>query len=276
VAATPFDVVKTRQQADPERYAHGVTGMPLGIVATGARIAKEEGPGMLLCGIGPTCIGYLVQGAVKYGLWEVFKASLGFSTARGCGKVGILILAAFGAEIFASLVLYPFERARIRLVSDPSFSKGLIPALLKMVREEGPWAMLTGDGLAATLVKQTAYTVSKLTVFVLVFELIVDLMHVPMPRMAVTFLSSVVAGLFAGIASQPGDTLQVCTSTDSSLRESCPVDVETGAPPSMMRLARMLGWQALFTGWRTRILQVEVIVVIQLLIYDGIKHAVGI
>jgi len=274
-AATPFDVVKTRQQSDPERYVHHRTGQPLGVVGTGMQIAKEEGFGMLLQGMRTTFVGYLLQGATKYGLWEVFKAELGYGRAAGCSKVLILVAAALVAEIFASLVLCPFERMRIRLVADPNFAQGMVPAIRRMLREDGFVGALYGEGLGATLIKQIAYTVAKLTVFVLIFEALKGVLPYEVPRFVVTLISSMVAGFVAGIASQPGDTLQICTSTDSSLRDVCPVDVETGAPPGLLKLARTLGWQALFTGWRARLLHVEVIVVSQLLIYDAILHAMG-
>mmetsp|Transcript_47246 Transcript_47246/g.109313 ORF Transcript_47246/g.109313 Transcript_47246/m.109313 type:complete len:432 (-) Transcript_47246:131-1426(-) len=274
-AATPFDVVKTRQQSDPGRYVHTRTGRKLGVVDTGIQIAREEGPQMLLQGMRTTLVGYLFQGAVKYSLWEVFKAELGFAQSAGVMKVLILVVAALTAEIFASLVLCPFERMRIRLVADPSFAKGMTSAVRRMLREEGIIGALYGEGLAATLFKQIAYTVAKLTVFVLAFEELTHQLPWEVPRAIATLLSSIIAGVVASLSSQPGDTLQICTSSDSSLRDECPVDTATGAPPSMMKLARTLGWQALFTGWRARLIHVEVIVVSQLLIYDAILHSMG-
>jgi len=43
----------------------------------------------------------------------------------------------------------------------------------------------------------------------------------------------------------------------------------------MLRMAQLLGWGGLFSGWKARLLQVEIIVVTQLLIYDGLKQAIG-
>lgn len=168
--ATPLDVVKTRQQMDRNRYRDERTGKPLGTIATAIRIANQEGPGMLLQGLRSTVLGYLAQGAMKYGCWEIFKACLGYSTAAGVEKVCILVVAAFGADVMASLVLNPFERARIRLVSDPSYATSLTQTLRQLVRDDGVINGLYGSGLAATMLKQQAYTIAKLTVFTLVFE----------------------------------------------------------------------------------------------------------
>jgi len=289
-AATPFDVVKTRLQSNPVRYSHSGSGQPLGIRATGKQIVREEGVLTLLHGMGPTCVGYLVQGAVKYGLWEVFKFMCGFDSSSGCARVFILVAAAFVAEIFASALLCPFERFRIRLVTDSEFSRAPLNAISRALSKDGFRKTLYGKGLGSMLIKQTAYTIAKLTVFTLISDYLRYHFSDPtkacygctvvenlfFPRMAVTLLSSVLAGIVAGIASQPGDTLMTCMSTDSTfVRRACPVDLKTGAPPGMLQMALALGWQGLFTGWRARLIHVEVIVVTQLFIYDAIKHAVG-
>lgn len=271
--ATPLDVIKTRQQFDPERYTHSGTGEALGVLAVGKRIAQEEGPAMLLQGLGSTCLGYLLQGAVKYGLWETFLASMGYGTAAGITKVWILVLAAFSADMIASVVLCPFERARIRLVSDPEYARGPLKAMAQMVQDEGVIAGLYGEGLAATLIKQQAYTVSKLTTFTLVWETLERSFGAP--RSMLVFASSMLAGLTASIASQPGDTLQVCTGSSSSLREECPVSEDMEGPPGILELARRIGIRKLFTGWQARLLQVEFIVVTQLVTYDCVKSMVG-
>jgi len=244
-------------------------------MATGLKIVEEEGSAALCKGMRTTFFGYLLQGSVKYSLWETFKWELGFAQAAGASRVAILIVAALVAETFATIVLCPFERVRIKLVADPTFGQGgLLTSLWQSVREQGFVGALYGEGLPATLIKQFAYTVAKLTCFALVcqeFRILFPLA----PRWAATLASSLVAGIIASISSQPGDTLQICTSTNSKLRDSCPVDLETGESPGVLKLARALGWQALFTGWRARLFHVEAIVVTQLLIYDAILHSLG-
>jgi solute carrier family 25 phosphate transporter 3 len=230
---------------------------------------------MLLQGLGSTAAGYLLQGAFKYGLWEVFKSFLGFNSAIGVVRIVVLVVAAFAAELIASTLLCPFERARIKLVSDPSYADGLPKALSRLLQEDGVAKGLFGDGLAPTLVKMTAYTVAQLTTFTLVSEALSGALPADVPRLAFTLPSSVTAGFVASIASQPGDTLQTCTSTKTKLSEQCPVDVASGGPPSLLELALALGAEGLFTGWQARLVQMEVIVVTQLLVYDTIKSLVG-
>ena len=57
---TPIDVVKTKIQSEPEKYKHGMRQAALDII-------KTEGPGALLAGLGPTVVGYGVEGAMKFG-----------------------------------------------------------------------------------------------------------------------------------------------------------------------------------------------------------------
>eukprot|EP00980_Cylindrotheca_fusiformis_P008067 scaffold1720_cov226-Cylindrotheca_fusiformis.AAC.1 len=63
---TPVDVVKTRQQVDPELADEH-------ILNAARIIAKTEGLGVLWSGLGPTVWGYLMEGAVKFGVYEVLK-----------------------------------------------------------------------------------------------------------------------------------------------------------------------------------------------------------
>lgn len=55
---TPIDVVKTKIQADPGRYNQGMRQAALDII-------KTDGPGALLAGLGPTVVGYGIEGAMK-------------------------------------------------------------------------------------------------------------------------------------------------------------------------------------------------------------------
>lgn len=54
----PIDVVKTKIQSEPEKYKDGMRQAALDII-------KTEGPGALLAGLGPTVVGYGVEGAMK-------------------------------------------------------------------------------------------------------------------------------------------------------------------------------------------------------------------
>jgi solute carrier family 25 phosphate transporter 3 len=64
-ALCPVDVVKTRIQLDPVTYNKGLIGGMRQVVAA-------EGTGALATGLGPTALGYFIQGWFKCGGFESF------------------------------------------------------------------------------------------------------------------------------------------------------------------------------------------------------------
>ena len=68
-ALCPVDVVKTRIQLDPVKYNKGMIG---GF----KQVVGEEGIGALATGLGPTVVGYFIQGWFKFGGVEFFKIKM--------------------------------------------------------------------------------------------------------------------------------------------------------------------------------------------------------
>jgi solute carrier family 25 phosphate transporter 3 len=146
---TPIDVVKTKIQTNPSKYKGGMLKAAKEIVA-------EEGPGYLLAGLGPTVVGYGLEGAAKFGFYESLKP---ISMKAIDNKAVAFLVASIVAGAVASILLCPMESTRIRLVTDPKFASGLITGLPKLIKEEG--LVSTFDGLAAMLAKQVPYTLGK-------------------------------------------------------------------------------------------------------------------
>ena len=152
---TPIDVVKTRMQSNPDKYRS--------VLPAAASIVREEGASALVAGIGPTLVGYGIEGALKFGVYEVTKPlvvlafrELGLSTAgRRPGMLPFLV-ASIMAGAVASLVLVPMESTRIRMVTDPDFAgEGLLGGLGRLVEEAGVLRTLT-VGMGAMLAKQVS------------------------------------------------------------------------------------------------------------------------
>lgn len=89
------DVVKTRMQSFPEKYNKGV-------LAAARDIVKEEGMAYLLTGLGPTVVGYGLEGALKFGCYESFKVIFQHLTPY---KVFNFLMASVVAGAVASIVL---------------------------------------------------------------------------------------------------------------------------------------------------------------------------
>lgn len=156
---TPIDVVKTKIQAEPQQYNKGM------LKAT-TDILKEDGPGVLLGGLGPTVVGYGIEGAMKFGFYEVLKpvfADMMKNLSKsGDGNMAVAyLLASVVAGAIAAMLLCPMESTRIRIVTDPAYAdKGLLTALPKMLKEDGIFSSF--NGLWAMLAKQVRSTMGTL------------------------------------------------------------------------------------------------------------------
>lgn len=108
-AITPLDVVKCNMQVNPTKYPNLLAGM--------RTVLNQEGVAGLVKGWGPTAVGYSLQGAGKFGFYEVFKDL--YSTMLGEEQAyqyrGIVYAAASGtAEFLADIMLCPFEMTKVR------------------------------------------------------------------------------------------------------------------------------------------------------------------
>ena len=173
---TPVDVVKTTIQSDPGSYEG------LGLPAAAAKVAAAGGSGNpLLRGLGPTVVGYGLEGAAKFGLYESLKPVVSGLLGGGGDAGGVAGVAFVAASVVAggaaSVILCPLERTRIRLVTDPALEGSGFAESFRVValeqRDAGdenpspPPPPLSGigaglfRGLPAMLSKQCPYTLGK-------------------------------------------------------------------------------------------------------------------
>lgn len=129
-------------QLDPITYNKGMIGGFRQVIA-------KEGVSALATGFGPTAAGYFLQGAFKFGGYELFKQQainiLGYETASK-NRTAVYLASSGTAEIFASIALCPLEATRIRLVSDPTYANGLIGGFTKILKNDGLGAFYAGFG----------------------------------------------------------------------------------------------------------------------------------
>lgn len=122
---------------------------------------RQEGIGSLLLGFRPTMTGYMLQGATKFGLFELFKAQaakvIGPERAAE-NAMAVYLASSASAETLASVLLCPFEALRIKKVGQPAFPTGIFPGLRTVVQSEGvggyaqrcPTSALTSQTLPRT------------------------------------------------------------------------------------------------------------------------------
>jgi solute carrier family 25 phosphate transporter 3 len=267
-ALTPVDVVKTRIQLDPITYNKGMIGGFRQVVAA-------EGAGALLTGFGPTCAGYFVQGALKFGGYEFWKKTfidtLGAETASQY-RVPIYLGSSAIAEFFADVALCPLEATRIRLVSQPTFASGLVGGFARILKEEGVKGFYSG--FIPILFKQVPYTMAKFAVQEQAAEAIYDSMGKTKAECSngtntgVYLASGVIAGTAAAIISQPADTLL------SKVNKQKGGDGQSMVT-RLAGLSKELGVRGLFLGLGPRIVMVGTLTAFQFAIYGDIKRVLG-
>lgn len=269
-ALCPVDVVKTRIQLDPVKYNRGM-------IAGFGQVIKAEGVGALATGLGPTVLGYFIQGWFKFGGVEFFK--INFAQKLGERKAYqnrtlIYLGAAACAEFIADIFLCPLEATRIRLVSNPNYASGLLSAFPKILRNEG---VIKGfySGFGPILLKQIPYTMAKFAVQGAAAEVIQGVGNIDPQtasdgtKLAVSLSSGVVAGVAAAIISHPADTLLSLVNKEGAGGEGT-VMVRLG------RIAGEIGFKKLFlTGLGARCVMIGTLTAGQFGIYDTVMSMTG-
>ena len=219
-------------------------------------------------------IGYGIEGALKFGVYESLKPIF-LSLFSGGLSSEAYLASAVCAGALASIILCPMEETRIRLVTDPTFGNGLLDGLPKLLREEGVLSPFK-RGMPPMLVKQIPYTMGKQVSFDLfagmLYSVLIGLSFVPQKEIALeveigaAFLASIVACL----ASHPGDVLLTATYKNS--------DDSNGAGFGAT-IKKVYdeggGFSAFFQGLNARFLHVACIITLQLVLYDQLKQVLG-
>ncbi|PSS13291.1 hypothetical protein M430DRAFT_144106 [Amorphotheca resinae ATCC 22711] len=263
---TPVDVVKTRIQLDPATYNKGLIGGFRQVVA-------KEGAGALLTGLGPTAAGYFLQGAFKFGGYELFKQQsinlLGYETAAN-NRTAVYLASSALAEFFADIALCPLEATRIRLVSDPTYANGLIGGFSKILKNDGFGAFYAGFG--PILFKQVPYTMAKFVVYEKVVEAIYKRVDKSTTssglQTTINLGSGLIAGFAAAIVSQPADTML------SKINKSKGLPGE-GTTSRLIKIAKELGLKGSYAGIGARLFMVGTLTAGQFAIYGDVKKALG-
>lgn len=272
----PIDVIKTKKQVDPNLYK-------LNFFEATRAVVNEDGVRVLLAGLGPTFVGYMMEGAVKFGVYEVLKppvaaftqmvAALTPATAFMNSHVFSFMICAGISGLAASVMLCPMEALRIRLVAEPDFApQGWITGGMKLFKKEG-FAGLW-KGLNPMILKQVPYTVTKNVSFDLLTRsayaaAIGQGLHLgSRMKLIVPFTAAVLASLLSCVSSQPGDMLLSLVNAHGGSRRTRDILRD------IRRSKR--GLRGFFVGFETRVLHVGIIVTLQLLIYDFVKRLCGI
>lgn len=234
-------------------------------------ILEKEGAKGLFAGFGSTLVGFTTSGAVKYGLYEVFKPfSLDFVASipfiPNSPILGFL-LAGAEAELVASLLLCPLEATRIRLVTDPTYGNEVFDALPRMWREER-WGIY--QGLPAIMTKMIPGTMSQLASYEFFTRTAyaaatsVGAQADTTNRFVISITCAVLAGVISTVTSQPGDTVLSEMNKAGGQGQTITSVVQGLDSP-----------RELFRGLKARLIHLLALITSQLVIYDYAKQLVG-
>lgn len=277
VIPVPIDTVKTRKQIDPEFSR-------LHFLQAFQRILQQEGVSGLLAGLGPTAVGYLLEGAIKFGVYEVLKPVVsqtlsriavvsGFHLAFLNSKVTAFAISAAVSGVAASIMLCPMEALRIRMVANPQSKSGWLVTGCRMLKTEGVFSL--SKGIVPMLFKQVPYTVTKNVSFDFMTRYAYAALQWrgsaigPLLKLAVPFTAAAATSILSCVTSQPGDMLLSLVNAHTGDRRRMRDIVH-----DILRSDR--GIAGFFVGMKTRFLHVGIIVTLQLLIYDVVKRLCGI
>jgi len=253
------------------------------------KISQKEGYSALALGLAPTTVGYVLQGACKFGFFEFFKSRavslLGTENAQR-NSYAVYVASSTLAEIIASIALCPFEALRIRTVARPDYAASMMSGFRRMYAAEGFNGYYKGLGIL--LAKQLPYTVTQLTVF----SKLNDLFYDQLPKytnkksksdlstsqqLAVSLSCGVVAGVASAIASHPPDTIlsRINMEAKKQIHAGEGINQKTSNWQSTKQIVKELGFKGLWKGLGTRCFMVGMLSAGMFLIYDGMKVICG-
>ncbi|CAL5220933.1 g3031 [Coccomyxa viridis] len=261
-AVTPLDVVKCNMQIDPQKYKSIASGFSITL--------REGGMGGLVKGWVPTLIGYSIQGAGKFGLYEYFKktyADMAGPELAAKYQTVLFLAGSASAEFFADIGLCPWEAVKVKVQTVPGFASGLRDGMPKFIQQEGVAGLF--KGITPLWGRQIPYTMMKFACFENTVQALYKYV-VPKPKvecskteqLGVSFAAGYIAGVFCAIVSHPADNLVSKLNSNKSATISSVVNE--------------MGWTALFTrGLPLRIVMIGTLTGLQWGIYDAFKVYVG-
>jgi len=278
-AVTPIDLVKCNVQANPKQFPSTSAGFKLIGSGEAKSLGYDGGIRGLMRGGGPTIVGYSVQGAFKFGFYEFFKyhfANFFDEKTAADYRSFIYAAASASAEVIADIGLCPFEAVKVRVQTEPTYARGLLDGLPKMIKTEGFSTLYAG--VVPLIARQVPYTIIKFVAF----ERIAEAIYGMLPKkkedmskteqMGVVFASGYLAGILCGIVSHPADTMVSKINKlkmDGSIGEKIR-HIYHGTPE-----APGIGFSGLWNGLGPRVFMIGTLTGLQWFIYGAFKTSVG-
>jgi len=278
-AVTPLDLVKCNAQTNKTDFPGVFKGFSNIYSGKVSHLGFGSGFTGLVKGWGPTLVGYSVQGLGKFGFYELFKHEFGrpFSEEdQRKYKVFIWSAASGTAEFIADIGLCPFEAVKVRVQTNPSFARGLMDGMPKMISQEGAGNLYAG--IVPLWGRQIPYTIIKFVAF----EAIAEAIYNRLPKkkedmskteqMGVVFTAGYLAGILCGAVSHPADTM---VSKINKIKTSGSVGEKMKLIYSGTKDQPGIGFAGLWAGFLPRVVMIGTLTGLQWFVYGAFKGAVG-
>ncbi|CCD25254.1 Cu/Pi carrier NDAI_0E04370 [Naumovozyma dairenensis CBS 421] len=268
-SVTPLDLVKCRLQVNSKLYKSNIDGA--------LKIIKNEGISKLFTGVGATLIGYSLQGAGKYGGYELFKRFYSTTLVKNEEmaykyRTSIYLMASASAEFFADIMLCPFEAIKVKQQTTmPPFCNNVVEGMKKMYAAEGIKGFY--KGITPLWCRQIPYTMCKFTSF----ERIVEAIYARLPtkkndmsalqQISVSFVGGYLAGILCAVVSHPADVMVSKINNERKFGETMAI--------ASKRIYKNIGFIGLWNGLTVRIFMIGTLTSFQWLIYDSFKAYIG-
>jgi len=280
---TPLDLVKCNTQANPKEFTGTIQGFKYIYSGQGAKSGFGSGLAGLLKGWGPTAIGYSLQGLCKFGFYEIFKHE--FASAVGEEKAYkyrdlVFMAASASAELIADVALCPFEAVKVRIQTTPSYARGVMDGLPKIIATEGFGNLYAGIG--PLWARQVPYTIIKFMAFERIAEGIYKYIEKSggkskgqmsqVEQMGVVFTAGYIAGVICGAVSHPADTM-VSKINKIKMEGGLMTKMKyiyTGTPEQPG-----IGFMGLWKGFTPRVIMIGTLTGLQWFLYGAFKASVG-
>jgi hypothetical protein len=206
--------VKCRRQVDAKLYKSTTEAW--------GKIYSKEGLRGVFFGWTPTFVGYSLQGAGKYGFYEVFKHIYGDRLAPNMNQTVVFLAASASAEFLADIALCPLEAVKVRMQTTlPPFAHTLREGFSKVVQQEGYAGLY--KGIFPLWGRQIPYTMVKFATFEETVKQIYKTLGKPkdqfsgLQQTGVSFLGGYIAGIGCAVVSHPAGMLILHREEDGML-----------------------------------------------------------
>lgn len=233
---------------------------------------RQEGLRGIFTGWVPTYVGYSLQGAGKYGFYEVFKYYYGEKLFPNAPQTVVYLGASATAEFLADIFLCPFEAIKVRMQTTiPPYATTLRQGWSKVIAEEGFGGLY--KGLYPLWGRQIPYTMVKFATFESAVAMIYKQLGKPkeqfntLQQTGVSFLGGYIAGIGCAVISHPADVMVSKLNADRKGGE--------GAGQAVGRIYRNIGFAGLWNGLPVRIAMIGTLTAFQWLVYDSLKVYLG-